>query len=53
MTAIILLMLLQDNPNNNGRLLNGFAARRNRPAVVRQVDRPVLNRLSRPFRRNR
>ena len=51
MTVIILLMVLQDNPN--GRLLDGFVLRRNRPAIVRQVDRPFLNRLSRPFGRNR
>jgi len=52
MTAIILLMLLQESSNNNGPLLSGFG-NRNRSAVVRRADRPVLNRLSRPFRRNR
>jgi hypothetical protein len=51
MTAIILLMVLQNNPN--GPLLDGFAGRQNRPAVFRQADRPFLNRLARPFRRNR
>ena len=51
MTAIILLMVLQNNPN--GPLLDGFLARRNRPSVVRQVNRPFGNRLSRPFWRNR
>jgi len=51
MTAIILLMVLQNNPN--GTLLDGFTLRRDRPAVVRRADRPFLNRLARPFRRNR
>lgn len=51
MTAIILLMVLQNNPN--GTLLDGFVGRRNRPAIVRQIDRPFFRRLSRPFRRNR
>jgi len=52
MTAIILLMLLSDN--SNGPMFNGgFRVGQNRPAIVRQADRPVLNRLSRPFRRNR
>ena len=51
MTAIIVLMLLQNNPN--GPLLDGFTRDRGRPAVVRRADRPFLNRLSRPFRRNR
>lgn len=51
MTAIILLMLLQDNPN--GPLFNGFRVGQNRPAVVRQADRPFLRRVARPFRRNR
>ena len=53
MTAIILLMLLSENSNSNGPLLDGFQIGQNRPAVVRPADRPFLNRLSRPFRRNR
>lgn len=52
MTAIILLMLLSDN--SNGPLLDGgFRVGQNGSTVVRPADRPVLNRLSRPFRRNR
>ncbi len=52
MTAIILLMLLSEN--SNGELFDGgFRVGQNRPAVVRQADRPFLNRLSRPFRRGR
>lgn len=52
MTAIILLMLLSEN-NTNGPMLNGFRVGQNRPAIVRQTDRPFQNRLSRPVRRNR
>ena len=52
MTAIILLMLLSEN--SNGPMFDGgFRVGQNRPAVVRQTDRPVVNFLSRTFRRNR
>ena len=52
MTAILLLIALQ-NSAENGRAFPGLAARRDRPAVVRQADGTVLRRLARPFRRNR